>query len=211
MKRLVSHVLMIAAAVSVATCPAGTTQPATRHEEESLANSIVVRQNVIQEAIASVGKIALTEPKLSAAEANAIRVLGAYRSAEACEDLLRVVKMTWAERIGAVPIAGGKTQPRVRFPLDGLPAAKALRDIGLPAVKAIIADLQQKQDPKAVKDDLLRIYADILVGVLGTEHAKDYVEKEKKRVGDSHRDVFERLLKIPAMTRVTGWKLVDPE
>lgn len=151
--------------------------------------------------VARLGRIPETRSVLAADELAAIRFLGAHRSygLQVTGSLLRVVHMRRAKPGFGVRVrfatAGTLFHPEL---LSEYPAARALIRIGLPSVHAIISVLDT-----SLSKDQLKIYSGIILEVLGAEHARPFVEIERKTV-PGKRQNYDALLRAIDKTR-TEW------
>lgn len=149
-------------------------------------------------------RIPKTRSVLTADELVAIRTLGSHRihGLRVTDSLLRVVHMRREKskfrESNRSTMAWRPIRPDL---LTEYPAARALIEIGLPSVHAIMSVLDTSEELPA--KDQLKIYSGIVLEVLGPEHARPFVEIESKTLPGKKQN-YDALLRVIDKTR-TEW------
>lgn len=141
-------------------------------------------------------RIPKTRSVLTEDELVAIGALGSHRSdgIPVLESLLRAVHMRRKKskfrESNRSTMAFRPLRPGL---LSEYPAARALIGIGLPSVRAIIAELNTSEEP--LSEDRLKIYSGIILDILGAEQTRPFVEIERKAIPE-RRQNFDALLRF---------------
>lgn len=182
-------------------------QPSTKSAEST--DPSIVRARTVHRQIKILKTIREDAKRATEEQAKAIAVLADFRSKEAVSELLRVVLVKNALSKEAVIASSGgmRASSGGLFVLRDHPAARALVSIGLPAVEAILDDVEKTEAKKQDKKRL-EVYSAILSRVL-VYHARAYVLEEKKRARKGLAKNYDRLLALRHMT--VSWPVVRPE
>lgn len=126
---------------------------------------------------------------VSREEHEAIWTLGIIRASEGSQTLVRLIGVVnGAARLD--PIVGSEMQ--VRSLLSDYPCANALVLIGIPGVQAIV---QRLHDREAISSIEAELFAEVLRHVLGSRHAKPFLELEAKEAREDGRANFDKVLR----------------
>lgn len=142
------------------------------------------RVRIEQECMQRLSRIPTTREVLSEEEATAVRVLGVQRNRgrKVLEVLVGLIRMRSDRSKATRPEV--RTRPDIDWTVHLLteyPVAEALVEIGLPSVRNIceVLDAKEVEVPKEVR----KLYAGIIVEVLGARHAHQFMEVESQAVG----------------------------
>ena len=165
---------------------------ANRTEVTGVKTAIAMRNRIINENLELLEKVSVGAKSFSKAEVEAVGILGAYRSDEAAQVLVKLIEVS---RYGAASITA--VEPKVvsmEFPTEQYPCVNTLGMIGTPAVYAICRELNSTE-PKHISSSRLDLYVEVVHHVLPGRVGVAFCREMRREAPDELQERYDPLIK----------------